>query len=380
MVLLTEDGTSFSWFEYQALMLSLAGVMCLTLGIVELTLSRFQSLPVLFPAMYSVHDRRFYIYEFDITDGRPGKAIRRQSKHVIRMTILVILSYLWQNCVLRADQTIGNEFPVDECDAGSDCFASEVHIATILTRQYQSVDCDGDRSDFEDRQVVSCVRFMEPSASSWLMHLAIANSVAQLNFKCFELGVWLAGKSKMVRHLIVALIVLSSLSVIAMFFLGEVSVFLSSWLAFVMTFSLPLWFAAVHASGYSLKVVVEEAERRMQQSIEANLTNAFQDIESVLEKERDPNVDALELPEVQNPACSKHPDRISNMRSRAKRIIASMRGGINRSSTATGGATSGPVEAPTNAAKEAPGDGGAEDVIIDVDAGREQTWAEVERK
>ena len=35
-------------------------------------------------------------------------------------------------------------------------------------------------------QVISCVRFMDPSASSWLMHLAIANSVAQLTFKCFE--------------------------------------------------------------------------------------------------------------------------------------------------------------------------------------------------
>mmetsp|Transcript_54622 Transcript_54622/g.130341 ORF Transcript_54622/g.130341 Transcript_54622/m.130341 type:complete len:405 (-) Transcript_54622:82-1296(-) len=327
MVLLSEDGTRFSWFEYQVLMLSLAGVMCVSLAAVEVTLTRFQSLPVLFPSMFSVHDRRFYIYELDITHGRGGKAIRRQAKNVIRMTILVVLSYLWQNCVLHADQKIGTAFPVEQCEAGSDCFASEVHISTIFTRQYTAVQCNSEQEAFETRQVISCVRFAEPSASAWLMHLAIANSVAQLNFKCFELGVWLAGKSKAVRHVLVTLMVLSALAVIALFFLGALSSFVSSWLSFVMTLSLPLWFSAVHASGYALKVVWEESEKKMQQSIEKNLLVAFQDIESVLQ--RGSNA-ACDMNATEPAACGmqeqKAWDKISTIRSRAKRLFASMRG------------------------------------------------------
>jgi len=345
MVLLTEGGTRFSWLEYQALMLCLAAIMCLVLGAVEITMSRFQALPVLFPSMYSVRDRRCYVFDLDITDGRHGKVMRRMSKHVLRITILLILSYLWQSCVLRADQTIGKNFPTESCEAGFDCFASEVHVLTIIKRQYSAVDCSGERSNFETEQVISCVRFVEPSASEWLMHLAIANSVAQLNFKCFELGVWLAGRSRNVRHLLVLLFTTSAVGVLAIFFLGVTYSFVSSWLSFVMVLSVPAWFYLVLCSGHSFKSVWEQTEKRFQQSIESNLNAAFQDIEDVLQKHP---IDDGELecvspddPKEGSRRDSQGAQRLSVMRQRTKRIIDSMRGiirvstGISTSTTST---------------------------------------------
>jgi len=271
-------GGQFSWIEYQALMLCLAGVICTALFFVEIALSRFQVLPLLFPGMFSVRDRRFYFYNFDISDGGQGKRIRAEAKMVVRMTICLVLSYLWQHCVLETSQQVGTEFPTTQCDIGADCFASDLHFITFFSRQYEPVDCK-EAHDFANRVVVSCIRFVPPTATTWLMHLAISHSVTQLNFKAFEVLVWIGGNSKWSRRVVGSLIFLSLSLFIGLFFAGVMSEFVSSWLSFVMSLTIPLFLHSTYRSSKQLERLWKQEAVKTQAALELHLNTAFADIE-----------------------------------------------------------------------------------------------------
>lgn len=243
----------FSYIEYQAIMLFLAGMMVVSLVAVEIALTRFQVLPLLFPGMFSVRERRFYCFSFDLSDGAIGKKIRAEAKMLIRMTLCLVLSYLWQHCVLQTSQDVGVEFPTSQCERGHDCFASELHFVTLFNRQHTAIDCDGPHENFKSQVVVSCIQFVTPEGSLWLMHLAIAHSVTQLNFKAYELLVWIASKSRRTRRCIRLLILLTLLTFLALFFAGILSEFVSSWLSFVMSLCIPLFLHIVWKTGHAVE-------------------------------------------------------------------------------------------------------------------------------
>merc|ERR1712003_36945 len=101
-----------------------------------------------------------------------------------------------------------------------DCFASELHFMTLFKRQYEPVNCQGEGVDFSSRVVVSCIRFVTPAASNWLMHIAIAHSVTQLNLKSFELMVWITGNSRCMRRFVGLMVFISLIVCVGLFFSG----------------------------------------------------------------------------------------------------------------------------------------------------------------
>jgi len=204
---------------------------------------------------------------------------------LIRMTICVVLSYLWQHCVLETTQKVGNEFPVTECEDGHDCFASKLHFNTFFTRSHEAIDCKGPEEEFPNRVVVSCIKFIQPSATLWLMHLAIAHSVTQLNFKAYEVLVWMAGNSVWFRHLLGILIFVSLSVFIGLFFGGILSEFVSSWLSFVMSFAVPCFLHTVWKTAKALEILWREDSEKVQMSIESHLNSAFKDIEDAVMRE-----------------------------------------------------------------------------------------------
>mmetsp|Transcript_17641 Transcript_17641/g.32482 ORF Transcript_17641/g.32482 Transcript_17641/m.32482 type:complete len:414 (-) Transcript_17641:94-1335(-) len=283
--------TQFSYLEYQLLMLSLAGTICTAIGTVEIALRRFQVLPLLFPGMFIVRERRFYFFNFDISDGSLGKRIRAEAKMLIRITLCVVLSYLWQHCVLETTQQVGTEFPRKQCEENHDCFASELHFFTLFNRQHEAIDCNKKDEDldqvFPRRVVVSCIRFITPSAETWLMHLAIANSVMQLNFKAFEVLVWMCGNSPMTRHFIGALILLTLSVFVGLFFGGVMSEFVSSWLSFVMSLAIPAFLHTTWKCAKALDELWRMDAVQVQQNIEKHLNDAFAEIEHGIALESD---------------------------------------------------------------------------------------------
>mmetsp|Transcript_15177 Transcript_15177/g.34598 ORF Transcript_15177/g.34598 Transcript_15177/m.34598 type:complete len:383 (+) Transcript_15177:68-1216(+) len=284
MVLGGDGFTSYSFLDYQVFMLLLAGLICVCLAGIEIIINRFQALPVIFPGMFTVRDRRFYVFDADISDGGAGKKIRSQAKLLTRMTVCLLLSYLWQNCILITKQSVGTGFPHEQCQEEYDCFASELHFLTLITREYTEIDCTAaNQQAFEDNVVVTCMSLVHPQATEWLMHLAIAHSLAQLHFKCFELISWIAGKSGIVRRLLVCGMLVSFLTFVILFFTGVLAEFITSWLSFVMALSMPTFCYTVWRSGQALKVVWHEQDKQLQHSIELHLSAAFRDIESVVD-------------------------------------------------------------------------------------------------
>merc|ERR1719375_1159618 len=106
---------------------------------------------------------------------------------MLRVGLCMVLSYLWQHCVLETAQVVGTKHPAWECDQKYTCFASKLQFITFMTRQYTTVDC-ADPKDFDSSVVISCLRFVEPSMQNSLMHMAIAHSLMQLSLKTYEAG------------------------------------------------------------------------------------------------------------------------------------------------------------------------------------------------
>jgi len=288
-----QNATRFSYLEYQIIMMALAASMCVALGITEIVIGRFHVLPLLFPGMFSVRERKFFFFSYDVTDGRHGKSIRAQAKMLIRMTVCVLLSYLWQHCVLETSQDLTYEFPTNLCRQDYDCFSSEVQYSTLFTQEFAGLNCSLlDQPDFDTRTVVTCIRFVTPSGTNWLMHLAISHSLMQLNFKCFEILVWMGGGSRSIRRIILFFIVATIILFIALFFAGVLTSFVSSWLGFVMTLSVPKFLHSVWVTGKALHSLRTEEAVKVQRSIRQNLDVAFGNIEASARAQRD--VDALD--------------------------------------------------------------------------------------
>lgn len=150
---------------------------------------------------------------------------------------------------------------------------------TLVERQYEPVDCGAEPKPFPSKVVITCIRFVPPSASQWLMHFAIAHSVTQLNLKSYEVMVWISGNSPWVRRVVGALIFLSLATCIVLFFTGFMREFVSSWLSFVMVLSIPLFLWQVYQSGKVLEALWKEESTRVQQSIEQHLNSALSEFD-----------------------------------------------------------------------------------------------------
>jgi len=269
--------TKFSWFEYQALMLILAAMVVSSLFFVEMTLKNFQVLPLLFPGMFSVHEKRFLFFNHDIS-GLRAKRIRGEAKMVLRITLIGVLSYLWHHCVIEMTQQVGKTFPTQQCSVGQDCFASEFTLACLFNKRTVGIDCNAEHKDFSHRMVVSCIRFVPPTASSWLMHLAISYSVTQLSFKAFELLAWIGGGSTRFRRFLLSMVFVGFSIFGILYFVGVWTDFESTWISFVMGLTIPLFFHSVYKCAVHLEQLWQEDAARVHRNIEEHLSDAFKDI------------------------------------------------------------------------------------------------------
>lgn len=273
--------TRFSSLEYQAIMFCLAFAMCVTMAIVEVIMKRFALLPVIFPGVFAIREKRLYFFDIEVKEVTVGKALRWEAMMIMRVTLAVVLSYLWEFCVFQSTTHVGRAFPSEQCQSGMDCFVTELEIQTFISRNHKPFNCSAEhRGDnyFAEQVVVSCVNFITPSMSSWLMHLAIANSMWQLNLKSFGLLVWCCGQSVWFHRVMLATAAISLIIVCSLTFGGVMTKFNSSWSGFVISFCFPLFFWIVWNCGNILKQLWESENRQMQENIEEKLALALQDL------------------------------------------------------------------------------------------------------
>jgi len=295
------SGVRFTYWEYQAMMLALAGTMLLGLVAIELMMKRYQVLPLLFPGMFTIRERRLYFFDREVGDVAIAKQLRGQAKLLVRIVMFVTLSYLWQNCVLDTDQLFGVQFPSQQCDRGMDCFAAEIHIATFFTRKYDPVCTFEEQNPFEKRTLVSCIAVVPPTATNWLMHLGISYSITLFNFNVYSVLVWVTGKSRLARRTVFALALLSLLGFLLMCFgvslLGEVPL---SWLSVLMSIWIPTFLYISWRTGRLLRKIWDKEAQKVQSSIEEHLNLALSDFEpesaEMADRSAGQESDGLQLP------------------------------------------------------------------------------------
>jgi len=316
------DPERITYADYQVVMFCLAVVLCLLLGLVEVVLMKFHVLQMFFPSMISISSRRFYFFNFDVSDSPVGKRIRREVRMLVRVTFCVVVSYLWQHCVMENLQTVGTSFPDQECRDGFQCFATDFHLLTLITHQHTMIDCDME-TGFETRMVMLCVKFIQPAATTWLMHLAIAHSLTQLNFKAFEFLVWICGNSLVIRQFFGFLVFGTSVSLIILFLADLNWGIFSSWLSFVTSMACPFFLFLVFRCSGALQHLWKLDAEHVQASIEKNLTTALRDVESVLESQR-----LLQEDDVQETVAGvsrRESSFRSNLKTRARSVSSGLR-------------------------------------------------------
>ncbi|CAE8626119.1 unnamed protein product [Polarella glacialis] len=336
----TQNGlTTLSYLEYQFVMLCLACAMCISLGVVELLLKRFQLLPMLFPGVFHIREKHFFFFDMEVRDVRIGKALRWEAMMLTRVTFCVVLSYLWEHCVIQTTQRVGNEFPVSECLEGFDCFASELAYTTIFNRDHTPVDCKHPPPDmknfFSQKVVVSCVSFVPPEASKWFMHLAIAHSMVMLTQKAFGLLVWACGNSRWMHRVVAFASFATFTGFIGLFFSGVMTQFVSSWVAFVMSLSVSVFFYIVWKSGKIFQDLWLAESRALQTSIEMNLSLALADLQQRTQGGMSAECEA-QTPRADNAPQADTSSGMKSFRTRAANaVLGSIPRGILRGSHST---------------------------------------------
>lgn len=269
--------TQTTYLEYQGLLFCLALVMCIIFGLMELVMKRFQILPMFFPGMFSIREKKFYFFDIEVRDIHVGKKLRWESMMLARLAICVVLAYVWEHVVISSSTQVTQNFPLQECAAGYDCFISKIQVLTLLSRDVTPVDCSTPTL-FPERVVITCIKFVPPTAQNWFTTLAIAHSQMQLTQKTFSLMVWGAGSYLWLRIASGCLSVLSLALFIGLFFGGVTTEFVASWLTFVMSLSLPCFLLIVyHCAGTFQRLQYAES-LRVQASIEETLDSALADL------------------------------------------------------------------------------------------------------
>lgn len=151
---------------------------------------------------------------------------------------------------------------------------------TIVKRKYRRVDCAATPDPFPNKVVISCISFVSPAVTTWMLHIAISNSIVHLTLKSFEGFVWGVSVSICFRRFIAFCIFASWIVFIGLLGSGLLTEFVTSWLAFVISLSVPIWLHTVWRTSKLLQQLQKSEVNRVQVSIEEKLKVALADLES----------------------------------------------------------------------------------------------------
>ncbi len=166
---------------------------------------------------------------------------------MVRITAILILSFVWATCVLESRTLTGGRLPVSECQLSYECFAVEISYNLFFFSQTDvKLSCEDvlqAPSKLEGKltplSVVNCLHFVDPNGLTWMQFAAIAYSLALLNIRAFELVTWICLRSPVYANVVALLLIIYSVVVIALYVSGILASFVATWVSFVMLFDFP---------------------------------------------------------------------------------------------------------------------------------------------
>lgn len=255
-------------------------MMCLSIALVvallgaEFFLRKFDIIHILYNQMFRFKDRRLICFsQFEVTHNHEIIAAARM---MTRLTVVLVICYIWQFCVLESYIFTNSTFPSEFCNAGSSfqCFQTPLQWNSFFEASMMTkIDCSLGEAGFSpvsDKFGVGCYRTITQEAARWLTTLAVGNSLGLFMTRTFEVLVWLSFSSLAALIGFTLLLILTAVAVVISTLSGYLSSFSNSWLGFIAMAVLPFILFVTRSCAIELRKIERLEIKRVRQQAKAD--------------------------------------------------------------------------------------------------------------
>lgn len=263
-----------TWQTYQLYMMSLSIALVLALLGGEFVLRKFEILHVMYNQMLRLKDRQLICFnQFDVTDNAE---VRASTFMMTRLTIVLVVCYIWQFCVLESFVIVGSAFPESLCNPNSEftCYQTAITWDSFLKASTMiPIDCSRGSAGFNPIAPsfgIACFQVIKQNAAIWLQSLAVSNALGLFLIRLYEVLVWLCVSSLACLIGVTVLALLSAFTVVATTISGYASSFSNNWLGFMAMAVLPFLLFVVRSCAVELRRMKREDLQRLQRQTKAD--------------------------------------------------------------------------------------------------------------
>ena len=224
--------------------------------------------------MLRLKERRLICFnQFDVTDNHE---IVSSAMMMTRLTIVLVVCYIWQFCVLESYVFTDSSFPDTFCNPTStfECFQTPLRWDSfVIAKSMTRIDCSLGAKGFvpvADKYGVGCFRAIPQNAAAWLQTLAIGNALGLFATRIYEVLVWLCFSSIASMIGFTILMILSAVAVVATTVTGYFSSFSNSWLGFIAMAVFPFLLFVVRVCALELRKIQRHKMKIVQQQAKSD--------------------------------------------------------------------------------------------------------------
>ena len=268
-----------TWQTYQLWMMGLSFTLLGALILLEFFMRRFDIMHVIYNQMLRLKNRKLIC--FNSMDVTGNYNIMSSLFMMTRLTVILVLGYLWQFCVIETYSMTNSGYPEEFCSQpGFHCFETELRWNSFVDpNDMTTIDCSAGSAGYVpsvSNVIVSCFKVIPQNAANWLQNVAIANALGLLLTRLFEVFVWVSFESLtglisitfLCGGIVVAVIIVAST--------GYFSEFINSWLGFVSTIIAPYSLYLVRAAAIEIRRIKKIEIQRIQEQTKCDFLKITQ--------------------------------------------------------------------------------------------------------
>jgi len=280
-----------TWTTYQLYMMCLSIALVVALAGEEFFLRKFEIVHVIYNQMMRLKERRLICFnQFDVTNNQE---VISSARMMTRLTIVLVVCYIWHFCVMESYVFTESTFPDALCNPTStfECFQTPLRWDSFVRSSSMTrIDCSLGSAGFmpvASKYGVGCFRPIPQNAAVWLQNLAIGNALGLFSTRIFEVLVWLCFSSLASLIVFTLLLILTAVAVVASTVTGYFSSFSNSWLGFMAMAIFPFLLFVVRACALELRKIQRHEMKIVQQQAKSDFAKIASEFASNSEATQD---------------------------------------------------------------------------------------------
>ena len=275
---------SYTWVTYQLYMMGLSIVLFVGLVATEFFLRKFDVLHVVYNQMLRLKEMKLICFnQFDVTSNyRVVSALFMMT----RLTVILVLCYIWQFCVLESHTMADSAFPEPYCfpDSQIRCFQTPLKWDSFIrASEMTQIDCNKGINGYvpvASSTAVGCFKVIDQNAAVWLQTLAVANALGLLMIRVFEVIIWVSFQSLTCMIVLSVLALLLLVAVVLTAVSGSFSSFVNTWLGFIALSICPFMVYLARKAALEIRKIKRTEMAKIQQQAKSDFKNIASDFAS----------------------------------------------------------------------------------------------------